>query len=460
MKKLKLLTAVLFCLGVAGMASAGEVISIDFNKQGDANAYSGTNAGYTEGTLLWRVYDGYPEEALGKAMGSSRTADLRNSDEPCMPGTYAAQVWISDDANNHDTYDACSAVVGLMDDGFEKTGGGADPCITLWGKGAYRCDPNYMSYDIYVYGADEGNFTITSPGRNETKHVSGGIGGGFVPGGNYVVFEDVNFYDVNMVNFDTDSNKVILSYTNKLNGLQLVKKLRSVVKEAVTIYDPDPSQDLPWTGMEVNAPEYDVAYETNARNSEPTYFGPDLGIITTVPPVANVPCVTYLDAGEYMEYDIYVADGNDGNYQIDAYVNIANGECDNLYVSIDNVELGRLRFVRGDTGTPADNQFYWTYETPGFAGEGFIHQSVTGFLFKGPHTFKWRIGGLQGVNLAKFKFNYLGPISMDCNDVYKYGFGYSANDLNKDCHVDFKDLKLITDSWLQCDDPEDPNCTL
>jgi len=409
---------------------------IDLNKQGNDVAYSGIGA-YSGGSNLWRVYYGGYPETLGKAMGSSRTADLRDSDEPCMPSTYAAQVWISADVNdaNYETYGPVDGN-GLMDDGFrKKTGATGDPCIILWGRGAYGgMGSNYITYDLYVYGNDAGSFTLTSPGRNETNSVVGGIppGGGFVPGKNYVVFKDVSI--------GADSNVAILKYTNKLNGLQLVKKLRAVVKAPVVIQD----------GAEVNATEYDVAYETNQRSGETTYFGPDSGTITTVTD-ENVPAVMYLDGGEYMEYDIYVADGNDGNYQIDAYVNIANGECDNLYVSIDGVELGSLRFIRGQTGIPADNQFYWTYETPGFAGEGFIHQSVTCYIFKGNHTFKWRVGGLQGFNLAKFKFNYVGPLDVDCNDVKFYHLNYPS-DFTGDCHVDFEDFAVMADNWAYCYD--------
>lgn len=141
MKKMKLLTAVLFCLGVAGMAWAvtyePEVISIDFNKQDDANAYSGTAA--IEDVNTWRTYYG---EKWGKAMGSQRTADLADYNEPNKASVYAAQVWIGVDANGatYDTYDGDLATVGLMDDGFEKTGGASNPGIRLWGRDAYGGD--------------------------------------------------------------------------------------------------------------------------------------------------------------------------------------------------------------------------------------------------------------------------------------------------------------------------------
>ena len=437
MKKMKLLTAVLLCLGITGMVSAIEVISIDFNKQGDANAYTGEGAIECE-NCVWRVYEGYPTESLGKAMGSPRTANLADSDDPCESSTYAAQVWISDDANNHGTYDSCSTVVGLMDDGFEKTGGGNDPCITLWGRGAYGgMDPNYITYDLYVYGNDAGSFKITfptlsDPDHNETNSVTGGIppGQGFLEPNNFVVFEDVNI--------GADTNVATLVYTNKLNGLQLVKKLRTAIKVPVVMQ----------TGAEINAPEYDVAYETNLRGGEETFFGPDLGSVPCGDPPTYITGVTYLDTSEYMEYDITVTAGNDGNYAIYAYVDTGAGNpCHDLTVYVDGVLFGDLEQDEDGPVYPTEGCFNVT------------DNEVHGNIFAGDHTFKWQItGGDHYYNLQKFVFVREGDIAMaDCNDVYKYGFN-DPNDFNHDCHVDFNDLASIAANWADCYSPDPNDC--
>lgn len=414
MRKMKLLTAILFCLGIAGMASAKEVINIDFNKQGNDAAYSGPGA--YEATKIWRVYYGGYPEGWGKAMGSPRSANLADYNEPNKPGTYAAQVWIGADMNNCTTYGPCD--VNLMDDGFVNTGEPADPnpTIRLWGIDAYGgIDPNF---DIYVYGAEDGNFTLTCPIRTptvEVNHVDGWSSPGFVPGKNYVVFRSVPIA--------SDSNYVTLSYDNVLNGLQLVK-----LKDPVVIGDP----------TYINATEYDVAYETNLRADEQSQFGPDIDGVNDV--------VNYLDSGEYMEYDIEVKDGNEGWYQVKARVKteLAPASLD-LYLVYRGNDMYLGTVTREQTG---ETVFYWT--------------TISEFnLFAGDHSIKWVTPGPEiYFDLSELLLDRVGDLrNVDCNEAIKYGW-QDPMDFTGDCHVDFKDLAVITDpcNWLDCYDPNTDNC--
>ena len=411
MRKMKLLTAILFCLGIAGMASAKEVINIDLNAQGNDIAYSGY-APTDVGTNIWRAYyDGW-----GKAMGSPRSANLADYNEPNKPGTYAAQVWIGDDANVAHDYLPGSGT-GLMDDGFVKTGGSEDPDpnVRLWGIDAYGgTDPNF---DIYVLSAEDGNFTLTSLRRNETKHVDGGED-------NYAVFEDVNIAD--------GPNAVTISYDNVLNGLQLVK-----LKDPVVIIKPPPEQ---W--IEINATEYDVAYETNRRAGEGQQFGPDLGV------VYESDAVMYLDYDEYMEYDITVDDANQGWYEVYAVVDACSADAAlDIYLVYrgNDIKMGTIR------KTQENEPGWWSTDDP-----------RVGFnLFAGDHSIKWVTSGPEiYFNLKSLCLYRTGLVKdVNCSEVYKYGWN-DPMDFDGDCHVDFNDLAVITDpcNWLDCYDPNTDNC--
>jgi hypothetical protein len=465
MKK-KLLMIVLFCLGIAGIASAVEVINIDLNVDGDANAWTGT-AGYDGGTEVWQAYYG----GQGKAMGSQRSANLVNYDEPCKPSTYAAQVWISNgDSGNHETYRDVNISNLLMCDGFKKkTAATADPNICLFGWDAYT-----GKFDIYVYGIEAGDFNLAvcdvnvwwepnnvgAPDANvhpadgntfklhndskwtyTKKSVSGGFTGDFEENQNYVVFPsvDVNTYrgTITASDANTDTNTVLLSvnkiyiiYTKRINGIQLVS-----TKRPVAIYNTEL----------IEARNYDVAYETNARSGETQHFGPD----TAPPDVASMGFgyVTYLDGGEYMKYDIKINDVNEGEYRVKAYVYIRDSDANYLEVYIDDIDLGTLSAGNGQVGDPP-----YVYPT----------NSVNVNIFEGSHTFKWSMPRVYYFNIIGFEFDYAGPINMpDCNAVYKYGFAdnYKASDLNHDCHVDFKDLKIITNDWLKCYSPDPNDCS-
>jgi hypothetical protein len=208
------------------------------------------------------------------------------------------------------------------------------------------------------------------------------------------------------------------------------------------------------TGFEINAPAWDVSYWTNRRDGEPTFFGPDLGVITADPNYVyedqwegNVHCVTYIDGLDSMSYDINVPAASQGNYTIYAWVDTYNGTCGNLQVYIDNTLLGTLVYAT----QPTDDDFVAT-NTNAAGG------NVYGNLFKGPHTFMWQSSAQEGYNLWKFTFERVGDVNMpDCNAVYKYGFGYPG-DFNHNCRVDFNDLKVLTSSWLTCYSPDPNDC--
>ncbi len=473
----KLLMAILFCFGIAGIASAVEVINIDLNVDGDANAWTGY-AAYDGGTDVWQAYYG----GEGKAMGSQRSASLANSDEPCKPSTYAAQIWISNgdgDSGNHETYRDVNISNLLMCDGFKKKAGAtADPNICLFGWDAY-----VGNFDIYVYGVEAGDFNLAryepnivwgptnyysdpnvfwprdSNDANEftgdanihpadpntykiineskwtytTKPVSGGFSGDFIENQNYVEFPgvDVNTYRATITASDanTDTNTVILSvnkiyiiYTKRINGIQLVS-----TKRPVAVYNT----------KQIGARLYDVAYETNLRDGEGQLFGPDIDGPSEAYPYGRV---MYLDGGEYMEYDITMNESNEGEYSISAFVDVSMYDACNMNVYVNGMLLGELHAE--------------------YAGDGWTNNlSVNIFSSPQPQTFRWQMTTAYWHNIMYFLFGYIGPINIpDCNAVYKYGFNdlYGAADLNRDCHVDYKDLKIMASRWVECYDP-DPN---
>jgi hypothetical protein len=456
--------------------AAPEVISVDFKGNNATTVYGGTTHYYTGiDANVWRTY--YPGLGWGVPVGSQRADQnsLAMYNEPCVPSTYAAQVWIGVDANGatYQTYGPCD--VNLMDDGFRKTGGATNPGIRLFGKGAFggtggQADPNF---DIYVYGGGDGNAcnvtltqsTLGGRGRSETNSVTGGFDGNFVQGKNYVIFHDVNIGDGDLgPNTPADGNgpnSVTISFDGAVNGLQLVKLKTPLecVKAALpsknaenTLAGVDVNGTM-WrgTGFDINAVAWDVSYDTNRRDSEITYFGPDIGVIDINLGLSThdgiYPSVFYIDSAEYMKYDINVGVANKGNYAVYALVDTDNGACTALNVYIDDIPLGTLTC----TGT---SYHYFRYAPD----SGLTSTPAYCNLFAGPHEFKWQSGAQEGYNLYRFVFVYTGDINMpDCNAVYKYGFNY-AGDFTHDCHVDFNDLQILTDVWLTCYSPDPNDC--
>jgi hypothetical protein len=405
MRKKKLLTVLLFCLSVTAVSWSAEVISIDLNGYNDANAYTGLAAGATAaaGENVWRAYYG----GWGKPMGSARSANLADYNEPNKPGTYAAEVWIGDDGKNH-YYHWGS---GLMDDGFYKDPNATvDPCVVIfavphspWTDGsAYG-----GTFDIYVYGNSAGDFNLTTPLFTDTNSVTGTVSG-FVEGENYVVFRNVLI---------DDSNQATLRYSGELNAIQLVsKKQPTAIKNGKILYPG----------------AYSVAYETNARTGAGSHeFGPD----------TNDVAVFYLDTGEYMIYDITADDVNAGWYRVRAKVTTPSGDDANLAVYIDNMYVGNLYYTLGTTTVPD-----WT--------ENYVYFNI----LAGQREFKWWVGSQHYFNLYAFEFNRVGDVNMpDCATVYKYNQNY-AGDYNGDCHVDANDLAYITNNWVECYSPDANEC--
>jgi hypothetical protein len=408
MKK-KLLIVILFCFGIAGMASAAEVINIDLNGYNDANVYTGT-AAYNDGINKWNTYFG----GWGKPMGSPRSANLANYNEPCVPGIYAAAVWIGENAGTNRLY---VYGTGLMDDGFKNNPNvPGDPNIQLFGQGGYG-----GTYDIYVYGASAGTFTLT---RGSTVLGANSVdgtapSGQFVLGKNYVVFQNVNIAN--------DPNFVRIKYSNVINGLQLVKK-----KQPVAIKN----------GTEIGARDYDVAFDTNRRSGESQLFGPDIGGADAWSTYGYVGYLDYYNGGEYMEYDVTMDDVNEGEYNIYALVDTRSVDAINMDISFNGLMLGTVQAAY--TGEPDLS----------------MTNPVSVNIFGSPEvqTFKWQLSAAAYHNIAYFLFERIGNLNMpDCNAVYRYGFNY-AGDLNGDCKVNYKDLDLISEQWLSCYDPNENNC--
>jgi hypothetical protein len=438
MEKRKLLTVVLFCIGLAGIVAANEVINVDLNAQDDNDAYTG-EAAYPGD--VWRaVYEGW-----GIAVGSARTANLRDYDEPNLPSTYAAQVWlgIPEDGLFNKVDDGTSDNA-MMDDGF-RIAGVKDPCVYIIGEpqdGSVPSGAYSGTFDIYVYSNAPTHVTLKSPdiGSN-TQYITGAyVGGPLQTPQNYVIFQDVviddgntvpaSETDPNLVEVPGDANTVTIVWDNIINGLQLVKQKSPIEVEK---------------GLEFFAADYDVAYELNhAGPNELQPFGPD---ITTD---ANR-TVTILGAGEYMIYDLSVADGNDGFYQLDAKVDPVPNNNMGLQIYYKDVHVGDLSATYDDTKDP--NLTYWMTEE-------LAAPELEFNIFAGDdYTLRWTPTSNRFFGLSKISFwNKSGAIRMDnCSDVYFYGFNYMS-DYTGDCIVDGKDLDMILEHWAECYSPDPCDC--
>ncbi|HOK67456.1 MAG TPA: hypothetical protein PK054_10175 [Anaerohalosphaeraceae bacterium] len=397
MKKRRGVAILFLCLAMSGAARAVEIINIDINNYGNDSAYSGPGA--AAGRTDWIPFYG----GWGIAVGSQRSANLVNQGAGAAASTYAEQIWIGDDGRGHGYITGAGS--GLMDDGFVNTGGAGglnDPNIAFMGEGAYG-----GTFDLIVYGSQAGTFTLAD-GNDilASKSVTGGVPSGFVEGGNYVVFQNVTLGQPNMIR---------LYYTNVINGLQLVSRKTPVTIEPSS----DPNDNL------IDARNYDVAFDTNARGGEITIYGPDLGNY-----------VHYLDTGEYMIYDLYVPQESQGKYLLSAdFVTYWGAAGLNLY--LDNKPLGSLT----QTQHQEDSTIYRSLE------------DLPVNLFAGIHELKWANTQLY-FDVVRLRLTYEGPISLDnCSDVYLYELE-PAGDLNQDCRVDLEDLSVLVNNWLVNYDPE------
>ncbi len=440
MEKSKLLTVALFCLCFAGIALAEEVINIDLNGQGDDVAYTGEAA--IPGEDVWRaIYQG-----TGVAVGSARTSDLADYDEPNEASIYAAQVWLEIPEDDLFTKVADTDVYGndLMDDGFVKSGV-KDPCLYILSEPQDRTIPAGAyngTYDIYVYGAVDGDIImIRGNDAPITKPLTGGpFNGDFNEDDDYVVFEDVVIDDGNSV-VPGDGNTVTIIWKNTINGLQLVKQ-----QELIEIV---PDTVIP-------AQLYDVARETNKRVGEPNPFGPD---IVTDPCAHHCSClvcngginVSYLDNSEYMIYDFNCSVNDGREYSLKASVlpdGNTNGASLLIYYYNDNlgqeIQVGEATLPAQSGGYSQPTETSSTVEFNIFPGEGYL---------------RWKVGSEMYFNLFQIKLSWTGnPVQMgNCADVYFYKYNY-LSDYDNDCDVDEDDLLKIVDNWVTCYDPNTANC--
>jgi hypothetical protein len=165
---------------------------------------------------------------------------------------------------------------------------------------------------------------------------------------------------------------------------------------------------------------------------------------------------------EQCGYDINVNPSQEGLYKIDVNAAPHNtaGQGDYVFIDIflNDANVGATVY---DLALP-DTPVYTNDPGP-----------IPIKLFKGKHTLIWKCGAagyqpIYGFNVCNLRLKYVGPATMvDCNDVYKYGYQYAQDfagaytapyDPGHDCHVNFEDLAVITDNWLSCYDPNDPNC--
>jgi len=409
MMEKKLLAVVLVFVAV-GAAMAADVINVDIKSYGDNTPYVGNGAYDVGANAVWTVYYG----GWGMPVGSSRSEALVPSTVPLahqwLSSVYAAQVWIGDDGVNH-TYQSGSS---LMDDGFVANSG-TEPVLTIFGASGSAYGG---LYDIYVYGKDAGSFDLTRYGVTTTKTVTGGVPAGtFIEGGNYVVFQNV----------DVNSDSLSLGYTNKLNGLQFVKKKSPV--------DVNSSPN----GTKISAGLWDVAGDRNTSSDETQPFGPDTFPI--VDPNSSR-AVGYIEPMEFMFYDVNVSNAVKGRYNLTIDVNVGTS---NFWMPSMNVYFD---------GKYAGNTHY---TTGGIEGES---TSVSLNLPAGIHTVGWQLpsGTNYGFNLTYLHLVRTGNISMNnCDEVGLYGYNLSG-DLSGNCSIGLEDFALAVNNWLICNNPDPNGC--
>jgi hypothetical protein len=418
MMKMRLLAVVLVILGAAGVVLAAEVINVDIKGLNDNTPYVGNGAYDVGEDAVWTAYSG----GWGVPVGSAKSEALVRSTVPLvqqyLSSVYAAQVWIGDNGQIHG-YQYGS---GLMDDGFTAASPN-EPNISIFGQDAYQ-----GVYDIYVYGRDAGFFKLTHYGVTTTQAVTGDANAGqFELGRNYVVFSNV---DVNSSN----SADLYLTYTNKLNALQLVSKKSPFVIEPNAL------------GLiRIPAGNWDAAGERNTRDTEIARFGPDTWF-DDGNGIGRV--VGYIDSGEFMDYDITVDEANEGQYQISlgalggtyGYISAAS-----MYIWLDGRSIGEVNLA-----------------TAALTGEIGETTKVTANLYEGSHTVRWFFSGYAGTNtgfsLADVNFVRIGPaVISNCADVVNYGFTLTQ-DLSGNCVVDLADVALMVDNWLICNNPDPNGC--
>jgi len=406
MMKMKLLTVVLIILSAIGVALAADVINVDIKGFGDKKPYVGNGAYDVGNDAVWTVFYG----GWGVPVGSARSEGLvEEGQQPGYYSVFASQVWLGDNGKIHG-YDWNSPPA-MMNDGFTATAPN-EPNISIWGQGAYQ-----GVYDIYVYGnsSDAGSFTLDQNGVKTPKAVTGGIPAGtFVENGNYVIFPNV---DIN----DADSSKLYLTYTNKLNGLQFVRKYR------------DPCEISVDHNTVILAADYAVAGEKNiGQYGETQLYGPD---------IFGGGVDGYVYPQEFMVYDINVSDANKGRYNIGLDVNVNNQVwAKDIKIYLDDANLGHVNY---DIWTPPLG----------------LTTTVSANLLPGKHTIAWEQMSTDfGFNIYDVNLVRTGPITMsNCDEVIFYGRTLPA-DFSHNCSVGLEDLAIAMENWLSCNNPDYGGC--
>jgi hypothetical protein len=477
------------------------VINIDLNGGPNDPNYVGTAAfAQAQGTnCVTEEWDGY-YQGEGVMMTSPRCTDIGM---PVHDAVYSRAVLIVDPC----THGYISGEPNLLGDGFVKSGGGPDPALFMYGNWSYG-----GIFDVYVLASAPGSFAIRD-GKG-TIHGPNTLSGdsnesNWVEGQNYVKFKDVwiggtNTRDANGPRADylnnneylIDPNCTILSYTNRINGIQLASVKRRVraagpadpcivakagpglprekVKGMWPVETPSQIMPIPYNSCSTNilCADYDAYYETNARGGEYDHEGVDAG--WAILPDSWWPgslegyvdedwakdgYTTYIDTGEWGEYDIVVTSETKGRYYIKALVNCWWAAADiGIYVDGSD-ELGRLVQLRYyDETNPDDdmdppemdpNAVYWAYDAETFPDtpKGLEVNFFTGF-----HKLRWRQNAAY-YDILGFNIDYVwGPCCLYCEDIIDWGLGL-AGDINEDCYVNFEDLAMFADTWLQPKEP-------
>ncbi len=432
----------------------------------------------------WKTY--YQGE--GRLFTSPR---CKNIGVPGSPATYAKAVFLVDPCS-HSYISGESGMGKLLGDGFVSDYTGTDPNLFpklyIYGNWAYG-----GIFDVYITiaGAPNGQ-VIMRDGKGNIfgPNTLTGVNNenNWVEGDNYVKFSDVwvggtdtrnaNGQDPNYIDYEeyfTDPNCLVIGYNNQIDGIQLASVKRRVraaglpadpcivakevpggneyrkkVKGTWPVEIPMAVIKMMGSSNRTNllCGDYDAYYETNALAGEPDYDGPDamwtgaseplIGYVDNQAWVVDG-YMSYVESGEWMEYDLIATTDTKAMYKVRALVNCWWGPAD-IGVFIDqSVELGEMELEKYEEMSPAEtdaNAIYWT-------------NYIDFMLFSGYHRLRLRQNGAY-YNILGFQIAYDSTLVVNnCSDVYNYGFGIPG-DLNRDCYVNWYDLELFVENWLHC----------
>ncbi len=484
----RLFFVIALCLGFTSLAGAYDVINIDLNGGASDPLYNGSGPFGNPTWITIDEWNGY-YQGEGVMMTSPRCVNIG---EPGGITTYGRAVFIADPC----AHSYLSGGAGeLLGDGFVSDYTGAEPNLFpklyIYGNWAYG-----GLFDVYILAAGApGSFTIRDgKGNIQSGSLTGaGDQSSWNPGQNYVKFTDVwiegtNTRDANGLIADylnndeylTDPNCAVIGYNGQIDGIQLASVKRHVrglnVAEPCIVYvevgigtrkkvrgqwpadTPTPVINNPLTSNRTNllCADYDAAYENNGLAGEYDLDGPDCG--WAIPDETLIGFIdedwakrgynTYINSGEWMEYDLIVTPETKGLYTVRGLVNCWSAEA-SIGVCIDNTyELGTLTQKKySDMSPPINdpNAVVWS--------ENYVNFN----LFIGLHKFKWKQNGAY-CNILGFQISYIGSVPIEvCEDVKKHGLELDG-DINGDCYVNFADVKVLTDNWLRTGCAAPDNC--